>query len=188
MRITAIALFVLAAVFAAFAPSACAEEPADAKTDKIIFKNGDVQSGKVFSAKYDKVTLGGKSFNTTDISKIVWFDSPADYLEALDMIEQGAYDNASFKLKLAADAQGVREWLKLDIQIAQADIHWRKGEWEAARKIYEEVNKNFADSFHLRNTTWRSAVALMKLEKFAEAEAAFEAIGMESALLEGLYS
>ncbi|GAB4152585.1 MAG: hypothetical protein Kow00107_03130 [Planctomycetota bacterium] len=169
--------FLFALLFCLPLNSVALAEDADAKQqDKIIFKNGDVQSGKVFSAKFDKVTLGGKSFNTIDILKIVWFDSPPDYVEALDMIEEGEYDNAAFKLKLAADAQGVRDWLKLEIQMAHAEIAWRQAKWDDARKIYEDINKNFPDNFHLRTTTWRAAVAVMKLEKYEDAEKVFDSI------------
>ncbi|MDZ7815070.1 MAG: tetratricopeptide repeat protein [Planctomycetota bacterium] len=157
-------------------PSSTFAEDQDTDKDIVVLIDGRVVKGKVFSSTYKEVKLASQTIDAREVSHITYFDTPPDYIEALDMIERGEYENAKFKLKLALEAKNVRDWLKLYVEIQRAEIMWRQNMWTEARKKYRELNKDYPESFFLRMTSWRIPLTLMKQNNYKNAEQAFEDI------------
>ncbi len=157
-----------------------AEDQEKKDLDRVLLKNGKVVNGKVLAEKWDKVTCGGRSIPTTQVLDIIHYDTPPDFLEALDLIDKGQYDNALFKLKLAQDTPHVRGWLKVYIAYYKAEIEWRRSNWEAARKLYREFLKNYPDSRFIRTASWRIAQSLLNQGSYEAAGDAFGNIFRDS--------
>ena len=166
--------FVLAPGFA------MAEEKEEADKDIVVLVDGRVVKGKVFSSTYEEVKLASQTIDRLDVNHITYFDTPPDYIEALDMIERGEYANAEFKLKLALETKNVRDWLKMYVEVKRAEILWRQNKWSEVRKKYREINKEYPENFFLRMTSWRIPITLMKQNNYDNAEQAFEDIVNDS--------
>lgn len=162
--------------FAFFLSASATAFAEDRAVDKVILIDGTVVSGRIISEAWDKVVCGPRSIETTKVSRIAYYDTPPDYIEALELIDRGSYENAEFKLKLALDQTSVREWLKLAVAIQRADIAWRLGKMEDARKQYRDINSNNSDSRYVRLVLWRIAQSLLIQGDYANAEGAFDNI------------
>ena len=158
-----------------FSLSTTAFAEAEKVTDTVILKSGRTIKGIVLSEKWDFVT-GSRRIPTVTVQRIIHHDTPPDYKEALDLIEKKQYDNAVFKLKLANDAPRVRDWLKLYVDYQMAEIDWRQGNWDEARKKYREIDKKYKDHIFSRTTVWRIAQSLLYGGDYQNAEGAFEVI------------
>ena len=132
LRITFQVLLFLAVVLMPFA--AFAEEEKENKRDKVLLRSGKVEPGRILKVTFDKVKMAHKSIDASKVVKIVYYDTPSDYIEALSMIENAQYDRAMFKLKLALEAPGVRDWIKLNVDVQRVNILWKQEKWAEARK------------------------------------------------------
>ena len=144
--------------------------------DKVVLLDGSVVSGKIISENWEKIVCGSRTVETIKVAHITYYDTPPDYIEAVDLIEREQYDNASFKLKLALDQPGVRDWIKMGVAMQLADIAWRMAKWEDARKQYRDFISKNADSRFVREATWRIAQSLLNEKDYQNAEGAFDNI------------
>ncbi|MFA4985403.1 MAG: hypothetical protein WC712_02350 [Candidatus Brocadiia bacterium] len=166
-------LAVAAAVLCCWSGSSYAET---AGNDKIVLVDGKVETGRVTAEGWEKVITAQKTYTRAQVARILHFDTPMDFTEALDMIDSQAYDNAKFKLQLALEAPDVRDWIKVYVAYYLAEIEWQQRNFDAARTQYDKLNADFRDNFFLRDALWRSAQTFVFQEKYEKAEVAFKAI------------